>query len=378
VRDNLQILLQTYFQPARAFSAVLDHGSFVFAGAAAALVSLPLDALPFLLAAAILFVPACIALIAAWDGLGSTGVALRRDYAPMAVCILMSWTASGIPVAAAVLVTRQVAPQMGDIVLQWAAGLGGACFLALSVMAVRTVSGTSTAHAAGTVLAAAAITGAGAAAYTVFGRFLSFFASPFVLFWLYYLLRPDFSSFTGGLRSRQNFRRALEASTVNPRDSDAHYQLGLIYQQRRNYAEAIARFQKAVEIDPNEPDAHYQLGRIAREQGRHEDALRSFTACAKLDDKHCSSEVWRDLGASNFELGNTDLALAQLEKYVNRREYDAEGLYWLGQTYKRLGRGFDAREVFERAVEAARTAAPHRRQQAARWGRLAQSELGKK
>jgi tetratricopeptide (TPR) repeat protein len=227
------------------------------------------------------------------------------------------------------------------------------------------------------VAGAAVASAAGALAYETFGHALGFLASPFMLFWLYYLWRPDFSSFTGGLRSRQNFRRHLEASTVNPRDSDAHYQLGLIYQQRRNYTEAIARFQKAAEIDPDEPDAHYQLGRIAREQGRHQDARGFFEKTARLNEKHCSSEVWRDLGATNFELGNTDFALAQLEMYIDRREYDAEGLYWLGQTYKRLGRTADARAMFERAVEAARTAPPHRRHQAAQWGRSAQSELRK-
>ncbi|MEP7352468.1 MAG: tetratricopeptide repeat protein, partial [Acidobacteriota bacterium] len=159
------------------------------------------------------------------------------------------------------------------------------------------------------------------------------------------------------------------------RDSDAQYQLGLIYQQRRNYTEAIPRFEKAREIDPTEPDPIYQLGRIAREQGRHQDALPLFQRCVALDDKHCSSEVWRDLGATNFELGNTDLALAQLEKYVDRREYDPEGLYWLGQTYKRLNRDADARAMFQRSVEAAQTAPAHRRQQSARWKSQSRSEL---
>jgi Tfp pilus assembly protein PilF len=374
VRENLQILLQTYYQPTRAFSAVLDHGSFLFAAAAALLVSLPLAAVAILIPVAVLFVPAAIAIIAAWDGLGSTGVALRRDYAPMAVCALMSWTAAGIPVAVAVLLTK-ANPELGPLVLRWGGAAGAAYFLILSVVAVRTVAGTNTGHAAGTAAGALAVTVAGIFACEAFGRFLSFFASPFVLFWLWYLLRPDFSSFTGGLRSRQNFRRHLEASTVNPRDSDAHYQLGLIYQQRRNYEEAIARFQKAVEIDASEPDPHYQLGRIAREQGRHQDALKHFESCMKLDGKHSSYDVWRDLGATNLELGKTELALAQLEKYTEHREYDAEGLYWLGQTYKRLGRAQEARSVFERAIEAARTTAPHRRQQAARWGRMASSAM---
>ena len=83
-------------------------------------------------------------------------------------------------------------------------------------------------------------------------------------------------------------------------------------------------------------------------------------------------ETWR---ATNFQLGNIELALVQLEKYVQRREYDAEGQYWLGQIYKRLNRSDEAREAFERAIEAARTAPPHRRRYAAPWLKQARVEL---
>jgi tetratricopeptide (TPR) repeat protein len=46
-------------------------------------------------------------------------------------------------------------------------------------------------------------------------------------------------------------RRQLEMATVNPHDADPHYRLVLIYQQRRQYSEAIRRFERAVEIDPD-------------------------------------------------------------------------------------------------------------------------------
>jgi len=36
----------------------------------------------------------------------------------------------------------------------------------------------------------------------------------------------------------------LEASAINPHDAEAQYQLGLIYQQRRQYTAAIERFKE--------------------------------------------------------------------------------------------------------------------------------------
>jgi tetratricopeptide (TPR) repeat protein len=295
---------------------------------------------------------------------------LRRDYSPLLVCTLMCWAASNIPGA----IVRFLAPQFA-IWIQAAVLL---FFLTLASIAIRTVFGTGIGKGLVTVLGGAAATTGGYFAYEAFGGALSYFASPFVLIWLYILFRPNLDMFTGlggGLRSKQNFRRNLDALTVNPRDSDAHYQLGLIYQQRRNYTEAISRFTKAVEIDPSETDAHHQLGCIALEQKRYDDARRHFAAALALDDKHSSSEAWRGLGAADLQLGKTELALAELQKYTDRREFDPEGLYWMGAAFKKLGRIPETRDAFERAVEAARTAPPHRRRYTSAWGRQAKAEL---
>ncbi len=357
---------------------MLDHGHLLFTIVAAAVVSWPISAIPQLIAVAAVFVPVCVVVIASWDGLGSATTALGRDYSPLLACLLMCWTAAHIPAALITLTAPAIlAPSLFLPVIAAVRLAALAYFLILAVFAVRTVTGASAAHAAGTVLGGAIAATLAIFAYGIFGGMLRYLASPFMLIWFFILFRPNLNLdfLSGGLRSRQNFRRHLEASTLNPRDSDAHYQLGLIYQQRRNYTEAIARFEKAVEIDPTEADPHYQLGRIAREQGRHEDALRHFEAAAAIDPKHASSEVLRDLGATHLELGHVEAARDQLEKYVERREYDAEGQYHLGQVYKRLHRTQEAHAAFENAVEAARTAPPHIRRHAARWLKLARAEL---
>jgi len=112
----------------------------------------------------------------------------------------------------------------------------------------------------------------------------------------------------------------LEAAAINPHDGDAQYQLGLIYQQRRRYSDAIERFQKTVAIDPTETDAHFQLGRIAMEQGRVADAIARFETVLRQDEKHSSSEVHRDLGSAYLAAGRIDDARRELETYTDRRE----------------------------------------------------------
>jgi len=201
-------------------------------------------------------------------------------------------------------------------------------------------------------------------------------ASPFFLFYAWYYLGSEVSNLGAGLRSRQNFHRMLQAAAINPHDGEAQYQLGLIHQQRRQNTEAIARFEKAIAIDPTLTDAHFQLGRIAREQGRLREALGYFQTVVSLDEKHSASEVLRELGGLYVTARQFTDARGELEVYTERRPYDPEGLYYLGQALEGLGDVAGARDAYGRAVEADRTAPRYRRRYTARWSRLAQKRLG--
>lgn len=169
----------------------------------------------------------------------------------------------------------------------------------------------------------------------------------------------------------------LQTATVNPHDADAQYQLGLIYQHRRQYSLAVERFQKAVEIDSTLTDAHYQLGRIAREQGRLKDALGHFQTVIYQDDKHSLSEILRELGALYLSVHQYADARNELSVYVERRAFDPEGLYYYGQALEGLGDPQAARDMYERAIQADRTSPRYRRRETARWSRLAHKQLRK-
>jgi len=169
----------------------------------------------------------------------------------------------------------------------------------------------------------------------------------------------------------------MEAATINPRDASAHYQLGLIYQHRRQYTEAITRFQKAVEIADDDTDAHFQLGRIAREQNRLQDAINHFSVVLEQDDKHAQSEIWREIGATYFAASMFADAKEALAKFIDRRPYDPEGLYYYGKTLEQLGQREEAREMFSRCVEAVKTMPSYRYREQRKWNKLAADERRK-
>ena len=309
-----------------------------------------------------LYVPATLLLVTLFDRVGSFAVALRRDLAGLLVCTLSAFTVSFLPVGLAGLLGGLPAPVL--IALLAAGGLGFAC---LMVVALQTACGADL----GPALASVALS------WLSFGfqGFLLFLASPWLLYFGYRALQGEALDILGGLGARRSLRRYLEASTLNPRDADAHYQLGLIHLQRRQLREAAERFRRAVEIDPREIDAEFQLARIARQEGRWEDAILYLEQVLAADPGHSSFEAWREAGAVYLSTGAFSHARTVLERFVENRPYDAEGLHRLGLAHKGLGDSEKARELFERSVEAARTAPDHRQREVRPWRREAEREL---
>jgi tetratricopeptide (TPR) repeat protein len=320
-------------------------------------------------ALALVFVPVVI-FARAVSGFGSFPVLMRSDYMSLLLCGFMAWAAAYLPLAA-------IAAAAG---MHWAALLplfvvANLYFMVLAALSIRTMLGIGFGPAIGLAVIGCVAAVFGIALTDFAGPMKYYMMSPFLLYYGYSMFGSDVRSLGDGLRGRQHLQQQLEIATTNPRDADAHYQLGLVYQKRRQYSEAVARFEKAIEIDPSESEAQFQLGRIAREQGRFEDAIRFLKTAAGLNDKLASSEVWRELGAAYLGASRMEEAAAALQKYTERRSYDPEGLYWYGKALEGLERTAEARAAFEQCVEAVDTMPKHRRAEVRKWKGLAKGEL---
>jgi tetratricopeptide (TPR) repeat protein len=203
--------------------------------------------------------------------------------------------------------------------------------------------------------------------------------SPFlIIFAVMYFggyLGSELRGFGDTFGRRQDFNKYLHSSTINPKDADAHVQLGLIYLQRRQDSKAIEHFRKAFEIDPTEIDANYHLGRIDRQNGDLQQALDHFTVVVEQDDKYSLNEIWREIGETYMAAKMPDEALYALEKYVSRRPVDPEGLYYLGKVLAKTGQTDRAKEMFEQAIESVRIAPSYRQHELRKWSKLAEKEL---
>ena len=376
--NHVKLLLRLFAQPSAAMGDVLDRGSLLFASVAVLVISyleahagLSFSFYAPLLVLAVFYAPGVLVLSKLLAGLGGgAGASFQRDYSPLLTCTAMAWTAANLPLAAA----AWILPAFLLLYIVIAACL---YFAVLMFFAVRTVFGAGNGTAAAAVALSWIPLVAAAFLWGPLRYVLGWIASPFFLFFVIYFLWGEIGNLGAGLRRQQHFQRMLQTAAVNPHDGEAQYQLGLVYQHRHQYNEAVRRFQNAVAIDPSLTDGHFQLGRLAREQGRLRDALAHFQKVLDQDDRHSQSEILRELGAMYNSVRQYDDARQMLADYIERRPYDPEGLYHYGQALEGLKKPEQAREMYARAVEADRTAPRYRRRVTARWSRLAQKGLGR-
>jgi tetratricopeptide (TPR) repeat protein len=63
-----------------------------------------------------------------------------------------------------------------------------------------------------------------------------------------------------------------QSIVLDPGDWDAHYQLGVLLENRHDYQQSAAQLARAAEIDPNQPMPHYHLARVYDRLGESEKA----------------------------------------------------------------------------------------------------------
>jgi tetratricopeptide (TPR) repeat protein len=426
--DWLKPLLMIFYAPSRALGLVRDRAplgtaallalvaqtahelfarwQFLVAGipAGGALVAFSLvrSAVGTLLLVSCIFVPVIIFISNLFERRASFGVVLQQEYASVASVVLYAWAAAHFVSLPLILLARaggmeaDVIARSRQFVLDFAAQSGAtpqdvataldpqeqarsfASTLALPFVAIWTLVAVRQAFRA-TWLRTFFITAGGVVAIVLASPFLRFagalFASPFLLLMLFFLLRGYFTDVMRTQRARASFRQNLEASTLNPADASAHYNLGLIHLSRKELEPARERFRRAVEIDADEVDSHYQLGRIALMQGRYADAIQHFSEVVTRTPDHAQHEIWREIGATYLAASQFNDALDALERFLDHRSSDAEGLYLKGRALAGLGRQREAADAMRACIEAVKTAPAYKYRTDKRWLNEAQQFL---
>lgn len=174
------------------------------------------------------------------------------------------------------------------------------------------------------------------------------------------------------------FKQVIE---LDPRNSNAHNELGVTYVRLGRIEESLASFQTAISISPGFVEARYNLGTQYFKLGRYDESIRELNETVRLEPRQANA--WNNLGValarldrhrdainayksalqirpastetlmlmaiSMFEVSPVD-AIAPLKEAVRLDPYGADALNSLGVVYSKIGKPQEAVQSFRQAL----------------------------
>lgn len=142
------------------------------------------------------------------------------------------------------------------------------------------------------------------------------------------------------------FQRALE---IEPTYADAHYNLGQLHKQLKEWDNAVLCYRRAAGYDPTHAQAYNEMSECYYELGDYEDAM---SAChsALLIDKHLVP-AYNNLGRALAALGQTKNAEETFRTAIKLNPGFADAYSNLGKTFLALGRPAQALEACIQATQ---------------------------
>lgn len=140
-----------------------------------------------------------------------------------------------------------------------------------------------------------------------------------------------------------------EALEVNANLAEAHSNLGLIFNQQHNYAQALSEFRKALAINPKDAITYNGIGAALRAEHDLQGAIKNWQTAVSLDQK---------LATAHYNLGTAYEIEKDYDKALNSYRQAVKNDYRLGEAYYRMGlilerkhRQDEAAEQFKEALK---------------------------
>ncbi len=140
----------------------------------------------------------------------------------------------------------------------------------------------------------------------------------------------------------------LTALRIKPDSADVHNNLGFIYLDRTEYDPAIAEFRIALRINPRFPEARYNLGNAYLGQGRREEAAAEYRQALELKPDYARAR--NNLGVIYLQRELYEQALVEFQRAVEIDPDLLDARNNLGVTYFILERFEQARKEWEKVL----------------------------
>ena len=134
-------------------------------------------------------------------------------------------------------------------------------------------------------------------------------ANEVMLFYNIGNLHRTLKQYTEALAS---FQKAMD---LNPQMAEAHTSIGMVYRALGDLKQAEAYHRQAIQLNPLLKNAYNNLGIILLEANRNQEAIHSFEKIISLDSDY--TEAYRNMGNAYIQLGKKQEALSVLNRYVD-------------------------------------------------------------
>jgi rhomboid protease GluP len=167
-------------------------------------------------------------------------------------------------------------------------------------------------------------------------------------------LRPDFGpsheELVRAYLSKQDYDGAAvemrQMITMNPRDENSYYQLGLIYLEQKALSRAEGVFTQLLQRDPDSVAGHAGMAAALSNEHRSREALTEYKRVAELSPNYQS--VNYNIGLTQARLELFDDAIASLLKQRQMAD-DADDENLLAEVYETKGMKNEAADARQRA-----------------------------
>ena len=102
----------------------------------------------------------------------------------------------------------------------------------------------------------------------------------------------------------------LKVEKINPEIALIHLDLGIVYAEADQNADALRELTRAEKLDPKDANVHWRLGRLYRSMGKKEEAMAEFNKASDLIKEHADENFRRIANAHGPPPGSAPAAPA--------------------------------------------------------------------
>lgn len=139
-----------------------------------------------------------------------------------------------------------------------------------------------------------------------------------------------------------------KAISINPKNADTHYNMGVTLQGQGKLGEAIESYDNVISINPDYSKAYHNKGNLLKEQGMLSAAVTIYKKALAIEPNN--SDIYCNIGASLQEQGKLEEAIEAYNKAISINPEYAEAYYNMGITLQKLGELEEALKKYQKAI----------------------------